>query len=281
MADTVTCPVTGNVYHLGKLPPDPLKRAAFKDFTDVKPVPLPRDQWRKINNRSVFGADFMLDQKQHGSCVGFSAAHALMRIRSMQGFTHVRLSGAYIYSKINGGRDNGAIISDALQELLANGTCTEAEAGWDQIYPSEYNASANETAKRFVVLEAYQANAFDDLVTGLHDGFIAVGAVMVGGSFMSLDGNGVAGWDAGPGNHAVCFDGVNRLPNGEWVLDLPNSWGASFGVGGRCYVTQKHIETVEQDAYLLRAAKVDPQDVQPPAVKGAGDGQRDGESAAA
>lgn len=257
----------GVTYWLGKLPPDPIKRAAFAPVTDAIQV-LPRSQWRELNRRTVFGSDFMLDQRSHGSCVGFSAAHAMMRTRAIEGRSFQRLSGAYIYSKINGGRDNGAAVSDGLNELQKNGVCLESEAGWDAIYPNQYPASANQTAARFKVTEAYRVDTFDQMVSALLLGFIAVGAVMVGNRFANVDSNGVAGFDQGPGNHSVCFDGVHQLPSGEWTVDLPNTWGLSVGVDGRFYITQRHFESVQQDSYVIRQATIDPQDVNNPPLVG-------------
>jgi hypothetical protein len=259
---------------LAKLSPDPMKRAAFPPFLQAAPT-VPESDWVDIDRRIELGDEYILDQKSHGSCVGFSSAHALMRLRKIEGMPYVKLSGAFVYSYINGGQDNGAIISDSLTELLlppngnGHGTCTEAEAPWDAIYPSRIPASARTTALRFGILEAYKANNFAELVSGIQLGSIGVGAVMVGSRFSTLDSNGVAGFDNGPGNHSVCFDGVKRLPSGEWVLDLPNTWGLSFGERGRCRVTQRHIESVEIDNYLIRAATADPQDPNaPPPAQG-------------
>jgi hypothetical protein len=195
--------------------------------------------------------------------VGFSAAGALMELRALDGMGFQRLSGAYVYSKINGGSDDGAIISDGLTQLI-KGTCLESEAPWDAIYPGRYPASANETAKRFRALEAYRIDTWEQFITALQLGFIAVGAVMVGNRFTSLDANGVSGWDSGPGNHAVRFDGCGILPNGEWFADLPNTWGTSFGQHGRTKITRKHFESVQQDSYALRAPTSDPIDPNKP-----------------
>lgn len=269
MSDVITLPngldaiEVGGVYRvLAKLPPDSRKRTAIP--RRAAPIVEPKD-WVEIDRRSDFGDDFILDQRSHGSCTGFASAGALMRARALEGMPLVRLSGAYTYAWINGGRDDGAIISDTLTSLQTHGTCPEAECPWNCIYRSEIPASADRSAGRFKILEAYRVDHFDELVSGLQLGFIGVGAVQVGGRFADLDADGVAGFDRGPGNHAVCFDGVRRLASGEWVVDLPNSWGLDFGRHGRCYVTRRHIDSVEQDCYLIRAAAGDAQD-QPPAI---------------
>jgi Papain family cysteine protease len=269
--DIVTLPngldavvIGGEPRVLAKLAPDPVKRAAFPPFLTAAPT-VPRSEWKDIDRRTYFDDDYMLDQRSNGSCVGFCSAHALMRLRAIEGQRpHVRLSGAFTYSLINGGRNDGAQISDSLATLMKVGTCPESMAPWDAIYPSRYKPEARVAAARFRILEAYKVNDFDELMSGIQLGFIGVGAVHVASRFSTLDRDGVCGFDRGPGNHAVTFQGAKRLPNGEWVLDMPNSWGRSFGENGHGYITEKHIESVIQDAYLIRAATSDPEGEQPP-----------------
>jgi hypothetical protein len=263
MADVIDD--NGQIFHLGKLPPDPVKRAAFPPLEAAAIPVLPRDQWNPINRRTLFNmGDFAIDQKSHGSCVGFSSAGALMRLRVMEGMAFQRLSGAYTYSWINGGHDDGAIISDSLTSLQKRGTCLESTVPWDRIYKNQIPAQAATEAARFRVLEAYRVDSFDQAISALQLGFIVVYAVMVGDRFMRLNGDGVSGWDAGPGNHAVHADGCDVLPSGEWFLDLPNSWGLSWGQNGRTKTTQRHWDTVQNDAYAIRAATTDPNEAQPP-----------------
>ena len=249
---------------LAKLPPDPRKRAALPRLAAA--MVDPKD-WVEIDRRADFGDEYILDQKSHGSCTGFASAGALMRARVLEGMPFARLSGAYTYAWINGNRDDGAIIADTLASLQQHGTCPEAECPWDRIYRSQIPAAADQSAQRFRILEVYRVDHFDELASGLQLGFIGVGAVQVGSGFTNLDADGVAGYDRGPGNHAVCFDGLHRLRSGEWVVDLPNSWGLAFGRHGRCYLTRQHIDGVQQDCYLIRAATADPSDLGPPTAR--------------
>jgi C1A family cysteine protease len=88
---------------------------------------------------------------------------------------------------------------------------------------------------------------------------------MVGGSFSDLDSNGICGWDRGPGNHCVYVAGMDQVAS-QWVLDMTNSWGTSFGEKGHGFITQKHIESVEADSYAIRCEVGDPQDPNMPPV---------------
>jgi hypothetical protein len=250
---------------LNKLSPDPVKRAAFPPFFGDTLPSVDPSLWEEIDRRTDFGDQFILDQQNHGSCVGFSSAGALMRALVLGGHEFVKLSGAYTYSWINGGSDDGAQISDSLTSLQQHGTCLDSTVGWDSIYRNQTSKGDTE-AQRFKILEAYKVANFAELMSGLQNDFIGVVAVMVGNTFTRLDSQGVCGYDRGPGNHAVCIDGAHKLPNGAWSVDMPNSWGLSFGINGRGRLTQQHIEGVEQDAYIIRAARVDPQS-NPPVVK--------------
>src|SRR5258708_2161097 len=153
MSDIITLPngleaiEVGGVYRvLAKLAPDPVKRSALPRLSAPNVDPM---DWVEINRRSDFGDDFILDQKSHGSCTGFGSAGALMRSRGLEGMPFVRLSGAYTYAWINGGRDDGAIISDTLVSLTQRGTCPETECPWDRIYRTQIPASADQSAQRF------------------------------------------------------------------------------------------------------------------------------------
>lgn len=252
---------------LNKLPPVTAKRAAFPPFGVALAPSVDPAQWVEIDRRRQFTAEWLIDQKSHGSCVGFGTAGALMRAIAMSGGKMVRLSGAYIYSWINGGRDQGAMISDGLKAAMEHGACLETTVGYDSIYRSQTKKGDAEAA-RYKIFEAYHADNFQELMSGIQMGWIGVGAVQVGNNYSRLDSDGVAGFDAGPGNHCIHFDGVHKLPSGEWVLDSPGSWGTAFGDNGRAYFRKRHIDSVQQDCFVIRAAAQDPLDPNnPPPVK--------------
>jgi hypothetical protein len=231
-----------------------------------KAVPMvPRADWKAIKRRDVIGPDFILDQKSHGSCVGHGAAGALMAARALAGATFQKLSGPYVYSWINGGSDNGAIISDGCKALVSHGAALYSEVSWDMIYRRQIPATADTTAQRFRASEVYAVESFDEICSALQLGFVVSIPVMVGGSFSDLDSNGICGWDRGPGNHCVYVAGMDQVAS-QWALDMTNSWGTSFGEKGHGFITQKHIESVEADSYAIRCEVGDPQDPNMPPV---------------
>ncbi len=249
---------------LAKLPPQEHKRKALRAFSSVYPL-IPRSQWQPISRRESMGGQFILDQKSHGSCVGFSAAEALMRSRFIRGYGFQKLSGSYIYSWINGGGDNGAQITDSLKALEDHGTCLEVTCGWNDIYRNATKRGDTE-AQRFKLREGIVISTFDEAGTAIQMNLIAQFAIEVGNNFDSFDSNGVAGFSNGPGNHSVHADGMKLISSGVWVLDMPNSWSTQWGDTGRCYLSEKHFSSVDQDAYTHLDQDQDPNDSDNPTL---------------
>lgn len=256
------------------LPPDGFV-TSFPAFADSGKPMFSLDeirQYAKENDargRSKFGDDWIKNQQSHGSCNGFAGAAALTRNRVRRGLARVDLSGAYLYSLINGGRDQGSLLEDGMRAIQANGVASEKTVPWDAIYPNRQPREATTEAARFKALECYAVKTQEELFSGLLAGFDGVVAVHADNGFMKLDGNGVAGGGNGPGNHAVCVDGYTVLSDGSLVADMPNSWGLQWGDKGRAYLSwPRHLaNTVNYHTfYLIRSAIDDPNGVNPPAL---------------
>jgi hypothetical protein len=265
---------TGEVRMLAKLKPDQEVRKMMSQAHDLFGAPVPRSQWKPIDRRNDLGSQFIVNQRNTSGCVGFSAVEAMMRQRFLRGYGFVFLSGAYVYSWINGGRDSGAMITDALKALVDHGAPLESTVPWNYIFRNQSKVGDVE-AQRFrlrrgiAITQTDQATAFDWIVTALLKGFIPQFAIEVGNNFDNFDANGVAGFSAGYGNHSVHADGLVEI-NGKWYLDMPNSWGTSWGNQGRCLLSEKHIQTVVsnggQDAFIHEDEIQDPQDPNNPTV---------------
>lgn len=237
-------------------------RRGLKRFSSVVPV-MPKSEWRTINRRKSFNVNSLIDQKNHGSCTGFATAGALYRVYRMTGQKPPLLSGSFMYSKVNGGQDQGAMIGDLIK-AGKEGTCSQDMCPWNAIYPRQIRPEAYQEAKRWRIKNAYVVETFAEIMTAIQLGqYIPVFAVMVGNNFMNIDSNGVAGFDRGPGNHAVTGDGARIGTNP--VIDMPNSWGPTFGDQGRAFLTERHLDSVMQDAFVIEAAEEDDADpVDPP-----------------
>lgn len=213
-----------------------------------------------MDGRKLFDPSWIKDQKSHGSCNGFAGAAALSRSRVRRGLPRVDLSGAYLYSLINGGQDRGSMLDDGMNAIQTKGIATAATVGWDQIYPHQYDRSkADAEASQYKAFEAYAVKTLPGLWTALAADWDCVVAVHAGNSFMRVGTDGVAGVDGGPGNHAVAVDGLFYSTKlGRLVACGVNSWGTQYGEQGRMGLTEDHFaQPMQYHAYYAIRSTTD------------------------
>lgn len=247
------------------------QKLLFKPFAATGLAVMSREEIIKASEskqraRTVFTADWIKDQKNHGSCNGFAGAAALERARFKRGLPHVALSGASLYSLINDGQDEGSGLEEGMKAGELVGLLTEATCKWNDIYMD--SRGSNPERKRFRMVECYQVNTEAELATGLVNEFVGVVAVHVTNAFYRLSRNGVAGGSRGVGNHAVCVDDVVYDPAiGLLKFDMPNSWNTTYGEQGRAYLTWvDNLSSCIRSHrfYLIRGATDDSQGENPP-----------------
>lgn len=264
---------TGELRRLGcLLPPDGFV-SAFPVFEDAVPQLSEADileiaRSGVMDGRKRFDKSFVKNQRSHGSCNGFAGAMALTRARIRRGLPRVDLSGAYMYSLINGGQDRGSALDDGMK-VLERGVCTEETVGWDSVFRTQYDtAKADAEAKRFRGFECYQTRTRLGVFTAAALGFDLVIAVHVGRNFDQLDSEGRHGVDRGPGNHAVLADGITCVGGNKPALTDTNSWATTWGHEGRMLSTWEALEeTTRYHAfYAIRSTGDDPSGNNPPAA---------------
>lgn len=280
--ETIEAP-NGEVFPLGCLVPEsfPTHYRAFADAFQAEMLTLAqvRAALAGFNGRSMYGrrerfagAKYIRNQRNFGSCNGWSTAGALSRMRELRGEPYVCLSGADAYSLMNGGRDNGSILSDGLKLVEANGIAPESLVPWDHVFTHQISAEAKASRSRFKGFAAYAVDTEEELATGLVLGDVGVVAVHATNSFMSDDGDGVNRGGNGVGNHSVGVQDVRMLADGTLCFDMPNSWDVTFCAGGYTWLTfAKHLrETVKYHRFwLLRSTGDDTgDDSAPPPAKG-------------
>lgn len=232
----------GAVVGTGLLVPNTLA-ASFPEYSTAGPVLSMDDVVSAAKSGMHKGKDrfdrtWVKNQRSHGSCNGFAGASALSkaRVRRLGAKYRVDLSGAYAYSLMNGGSDNGSTLDDGMAVVSDNGVCPETMAGWDAIYPNRYNkAKCDAAAAKYKGFECYAVRTEIELFSALVAGFDCVVAVHADNGFMRLDNRGVAQGGNGPGNHAVHADGV--WWDGELIADGQNSWDVTYGNAGRMGLT--------------------------------------------
>lgn len=215
--------------------------------------------------RKRFPAEqWIRNQGGRGSCNGYAGAWALARARVMAGLPFEALSGEYLYSMINGGRDSGSMLDDGMQAITEKGVARESLVRHESYLWSQMSQEARADAPRFKAFECYAARTELGLASGLALGFVGVVAVHASNAWGTLS-NGVSRRSLGPGNHAVVCQDV-LVNNGRLLFDIANSWGRRWGDDGQAFNTwaDHFVEPVRNHVfYLIRGVTDDPQNPAP------------------
>lgn len=199
------------------------------------------------------------DQNGQGSCVGHGAIQGLYTSSRSTGQNTPRLSPCFLYAQINGGQDQGAVVSDALEALKAGGTCTEATVGPKRIWKRDIPQHAYEEAKRFRIEEAFTLDNWNDILASLirYKRPVVFG-VEIGQDF-EPDAEGYIPERSGQGGgHCMVATGVD-VRKSRIHLEVVNSWGDRWGRAGVCYMPQSYFNGYV-DAFAILAAREDTQD---------------------
>jgi len=215
---------------------------------------------RRTPRRQIFGAEFTKNQSMMSACCGYAYALALEKARILFGLIWVKLSGDYIYSLINGGRDAGAMLDDGAKASEEQGIAPEELVKQWEYRFSKMSQAARNAAKNFRAFEAYRVDSDEGLASGLANGFIGVIATEFDqGRMASLDSDGISASSNGGGNHAENVDDVTIM-RGKYVYDVHNSHSNRFGQNGRHRVTwDKHLSGPNRNhAFTLIRGVTDP-----------------------
>lgn len=198
----------------------------------------------RVPSRVTFGKRWILDQKSHGSCNGHLCANLLQRARWLKGIQDgLLLSGAYPYSKMNGGRDQGSVLEHGMRVICEQGCAPADLVKWNMIYPNQQPKNADEEAAKHKGWNPLRTATLQQVRTALAQQIPVGIAVHAGSKFGKVDSRGrVLGVDSGKGNHAIIADDLVLIDGTEY-LDSVNSWGLGYGVEGRSYLP---LDTIKQ-----------------------------------
>lgn len=233
--------IEGELRTLGCKHPDPAF-CAFPNFDQNFKVLTPAE-WQENSMRDAKAP--IRNQQQFGSCTGQGTVttFTIAKRKSAPGDNFDVLSATFIYGQINGGVDQGAMVSDAMVAIRDIGTCFDNQVPYNMIFRQQFPQQAFQIAQRFKAQEAYKLNSWDELCTALSLGVPCASGIAVGRNFVrgQLDNNGVAPLpDAIVGGHCLAHVGLKNL-NGVWLVETQNSWGTNWGnQGGFCYLRQEH-----------------------------------------
>ena len=240
--------VTGRERRCGSLAPPPGFVSSFVPYESEKPMYTDVEIKKiitasgRVPRRQMFGPSWVMDQKSHGSCNGFAGAGALAMARRLRGINdNLLLSGAWLYSLINGNQDRGSMLDDGLKAIQQHGVAPASLVPWDIIYQRQMPANAKAEAAKHKGLVCYAVQTKQGFRSALAAGFPVIVAVHAGGNFQRLNAKGIAGVDRGGGNHAVFCQDID-LVGGTECYDMQNSWNLSYGNRGRAWLTWDSFE---------------------------------------
>jgi hypothetical protein len=257
--------LNGDKVYTGNQLPDQLP-VSFTPFPDTLLRPL--DEIAEIvknpsrkTSRQRWGQDKLINQGQRSSCNAYMAAAMLMRAIYLSTGKWIQVAPEFIYMHINGGRDQGSMLDDGMKFVADVGCCKKVIGGEELIPYQSYQKNkismehmrvATEDAQDQRWIEVYQfpkesvEKCWHAILSCLAGRGVVGLAVHVGNDYMRSGV--VAGFDRGPGNHAVAGDDVVCLTdNPKSIEDFrvvsPQSWGTRFADGGWTQLTYRHIET--------------------------------------
>jgi hypothetical protein len=215
---------------------------------DACPI-LPRSEWRECSIRHK--AWTVIDQNPQNSCCPSATAGAAMLLREIAGEKRILLSQGSLYGQINGGRDAGANIEDALAAMMKTGVCPAASIDSHAWQPRGWPSDWEAEAKKFRILEAFDCPAFDAVASAVQRSMPVVFGVF---------------W--GSGGHAITAIGLKKL-DGGWGLEFLNSWGAAWGDAGFGVLPEAKCAGIASfGAFAIRSVTISGDEELPPAIKG-------------
>lgn len=254
--------VDGEPRYLACLPPRP-DFGGFRLFASANRI-IPRSQWRPVDLSPLAGD--VWDQGQHGSCVGHGSGKAFEIVYRMGGgaVPPGGFSPTSLYAQINGGRDGGAIVSDAMDALIGTGIGLMSDVPESVIYDRQISAAAKAKYSRFRVSDAFHCATFDSIGSALQLGYPVSFGITIYSGFNQVGSDGMVPTGGVPiGGHCMAVEGCVPI-GGQWYFAVRNSWGPRWGKAGICYLSEWHFARDGQlDAFAIRADQFDPQDANP------------------
>ena len=234
-------------------------KAKFPKFGAFNAAPLDPSTWREID--LAWHNPPVLDQGMTSSCVGHGSADGMHMCYMQSGKKFVQFSPFFTYGLINGGRDAGGMISDALTALQQYGICPKEDLSPGVMFQNQFPQKAFDNAKRFKLVQAYHCPDFETICAAISVGFVCPLGIWVGNNFSQVDSDGVCPVPAGGGGgHCILGCGLKKSTKYGWLIKIMNSWGSNFGNKGYAYIHKGHFQKMQPDAFAMQSVTDDPQE---------------------
>lgn len=220
---------------MGNLEP-PARKYRWKLFGAHPNVPLiPRAEWKPVDLSNFLPP--VKNQDGIGACNAYAAVAAYQACRAQAGLPHIEFNEDWLYGRINGGRDQGSYLEDALEFMTSKGVKprlpTDRRWDWRSNPPD-----ALTQAQEYQIVEAYECPNFDALASAVQQGFFLDVGIQWYDNYDRVDAEGWLPTNrlGRPGGHAIVGYGLaKREVDGrvQWGIMCQNSWGAGWGKAGR------------------------------------------------
>ena len=220
------------------------KLSVVKEWSKSGNAIIPKETWFDITRRDLFeDEDWIFEVKETGSSAACIFAGAIRTARALAGCMDVKLSPGCLQVQGNMTSTPFTDFSDITNISNCIGTLPFSDFGDVGFFLSDLPNNWLEKALNYKFDRLYRCTSFEDLVSGLLCGGIAVYNYRVGMCYEKFDQYGVAGHDYGDSNHCGYADGLTRLSDGRWVLDTVNCFSHKWGPfnNGRCYIDEHHL----------------------------------------
>jgi hypothetical protein len=151
----------------------------------------------------------------------------------------VHFSAGDLYSRVNGGRDDGSMLEDNMAELVKNGACEAS------LVPYVWDGRRHDTAAvvanraKYKVVEVYVCPTFDALVSALQQGFVGQEGLMWYPNYTPDSSGWLPRGRGRPGGHALMAYGAVKNPNtGRVGHPHPELVDRGWGVNGNCIIPE-------------------------------------------
>lgn len=202
----------------------------------------------------------ILDQGHLGSCLPNAWSTACMLSRATSGAPFVPLSPNFLYSLINRGIDQGSNSADAITALATIGIAPQT-ATPDDIYKPTVEAKTQ--AARFKLRDVIKLENFEEAANAAYYGWGVCLGMRITSAFAVDSNTGICTYIPGNDNHEVFVGEQLRVIDGKFYLGSRFSWGVKWGLNGRCFLSQAHIDN-SSDIHAIRYMYDDPNDTELP-----------------
>jgi len=245
---------------LGLIPSPMAGRQALPPFGESNPI-IPISEWRKGLDRRP--AIAILNQGNKGACNAFAGVGAFANSWRAAGGTSRNFSPWTMYASVNGGSDRGSSPTNLIEVMKDKGVALDEDNEDGAWITRKLPSDAWRSASRFKVEQVYALKpSIEEIGTACLLGHGVWFGMQLPRKFNDTDAEGIPPHGGYLGLHAMYANWIYwSSKRNKWHIDVPNSWGLEWGLGGHCRLDEDHLTLGYFEAYAIKAVSVDPEDM--------------------